>query len=213
MSLGSDPGLRIGLVGRNLAEMAAEIVMPAVRAADQRGRQHLDGARAIEARQRILRTHHQRGGAIADRRAHRARQRPGDQLVVQNFIDRHVMAILRQRIHRRVIVALGRRRRDLARRRAVQAHVLARERGIDVHEHAVLTGVGLRLGRQRQPFAEAEQHLLAAVHVVDVPAAEECLEHQVLLVGIEHFFRADHERDLAKPGLDLRKRLIEPGRT
>ena len=47
---------------------------------------------------------------------------------------------------------------------------------------------------------------------MDVPAADERLEHQVLLVGVEHLLGANHECDLAEPGLDLRERLIEPGR-
>ena len=58
-------------------------------------------------------------------------------------------------------------------------------------------------GGNGKPFAEPEQHFLAAVHVVDIPAAEEGLEHQVLLVGIEHLLGANDERDLAEPGLDL----------
>ena len=96
------------------------------------------------------------------------------------------------------MMASGCRRRDLARGRAVDAHVLARQRRIDVHEHAVLAGIGLRFRRQRQPFAEAEQNFLAVVHVMDVPAAHERLKHQVLLVGVEHLLGANHKRQLRR---------------
>ena len=68
--------------------------------------ERVDAVAGIEARGFIL------GGAIADRRAHGARQRIAHEAVGQHLLDRHVESELRQRIQRPVAVALGRGARD-----------------------------------------------------------------------------------------------------
>jgi hypothetical protein len=208
----TDPRLRIRLVGRDATEMPGEIIATATRARDQRRRQNLDGAGAIKPLQCGLAADHKRRRAIADRRAHGARQRPSNQLVSEHVIDRHVDAVLRERIHSGVEMALGGSRRDLPLRRAIEAHVLAREGRVDIHEHAVLAGVGVRLRWQREALTEPQQRFLRGLHLVHIPAAEKRLEHQVFLVRIEHLLGADHEADLALPRLDRREGLVQPGR-
>ena len=112
-------------------------------------------------------------------------------------------------------MALGGRSGDLALGGAEILHVLARERGIDVHEDTVFAGVFERFGGQFEPFAECQQVPLGLFLGVDIPAAAKRLEHQVAFLGVEHFLAARDQRHPAHPGLEIGIGLIEAcgGRT
>ena len=100
-------GTLIGAKGRPPADMLLDFLGAAVTAASQHRRLDPDGAPAIEMMQHVLAADDRRRGAVADRRAHRQGQRPGDHSGTQDLLDAHVHPVLRQRIERRVPVVLG----------------------------------------------------------------------------------------------------------
>ena len=86
----------VGRIGCQLADMVGEIIGRSSYSGGKARRSDLHRTRCVEAMQRALRAHDQRGSTVADGCAHRARQRPAHQFVGQHFFDGHRRAVLRQ---------------------------------------------------------------------------------------------------------------------
>jgi len=162
-----------------------------------------------EPSQPILVADHRRGGAVADRRTHGNRQRPGDDPRGENLVDSHRRSVLREGIELRVVVVLGRDRREMPLGRAIGAHVKLRQIGVDVHEQAALAGRrDLAFGRCR-PAPEVFQTGGRLGGGGDVPGPFEDGEALGLVGG--HLFGANRERDIGQAGLYLRVGQAERG--
>ena len=107
-------------------------------------------------------------------------------------------------------MAFGSRRRDLALGGAEILHVLAGQRGIDIHEDAVFAGVFERFGGQFQTFTEREQPGFGFFLGVHIPAAAKGLKHEVALFRVEHLFAARDQRHASHASFEIGIGLIEP---
>ena len=193
--LRADAGALVGELGRLRGDVPAHVLGLARGTGGHHRGQHTHRAAPVgQARQCRFGADDGGSGAVADRRAHRQRQRVGDRRRGQHLLDGVGIAVLRQRVVRRVGVVLGRDGRELPLRGAELAHVKAPERGVDVHEQAVRCLGGAALGRL-DAAAHGQQRRLVGLGVLQVPGTVEDAEH-LGLVGAEHLFGADSQSHL-----------------
>lgn len=143
-------------------------------------------------------TNDSRGRSVADRRAHRQRQRPGHLAGRQHVVGGHRILILSLGIECRVPMVLRGYLGDVALDRSEAMHVISRERRIDVPENGALAAVHAGAWRQGEILAECRKTANAAVHIVHVPGSVEDRKGFFPVLRI-HLLCADRQRHIALP--------------
>ena len=146
------------------------------------------------------------GCAVADRRAHRARQREAHRVVAHHLVDRLREAVLRLRVLRAEVVRLGRRDRYLLLRGAVFLHVVRRLHRVGIHEDRLAASCIERLAHLgsrglviRLPFLRVE--------LVDRPGQK--AKGLLRVAGVKRFFDADRQADFMFARQDVLPRALQ----